>query len=307
MGDAPQQSELHKIDREYQRDVSIVNARPRVVSLALFLWLLLDVGLIVFFFLTVVLYLVSGSFRDQRLVGTLDNNVAALHRTAAARVADPLLVGDPRVLTHDVGAYDVYVTLENPNTEWYATFTYQLSDDVMTEPVTSFIMPGEEKYLLALNVQMESRPSGVTVAVDDVTWHRVDRHDVPNTAEFLVEHENFVITDSTYDDSITIDQTKVGDATFILTNNTPYSYYNPNFVILLKQGGSVIAVNQVTVPQFVAGETRSVAVRWFGDAPSTGTVEVIPAIHYFDDDEYAAPEGEVGADIRDTADEKRRR
>lgn len=305
MGDVPQQSELHKIDREYQRDMTIVTARPKVVNFALFLWLLLDVGLIVFFLLSVVLYLVSGSFSDQRLVGTLDDNVEALHSAAAARLADPLLVGDPHVLTHDVAVYDVYAILENPNTEWYATFTYQFSDDVMTEPVAAFIMPGEEKYLLALNVAMEKKPSGVTVAVDDVTWHRVDRHAVANTAEFLVEHENFVVTDSAYDDSVTIDKTKVGDATFTLTNNTPYNYYNPSFIILLKQGGSVIAVNQVSVPQFTAGEVRSMTVRWFGDAPSAGSVEVIPAINYFDEDEYAAPEGDVGEDIRDTTDRRR--
>lgn len=306
MGDAPQQSELHKIDREYQRDVTIVNARPRVVNFALFLWLLLDIGLIIFFLLSVVLYVVSGSFSDQRLMGTLDDNVAALHRSAAARVADPLLIGDPRVLTHEVGAYDVYAILENPNAEWYATFTYQFSDNVMAEPVEAFIMPGEEKYLLALNVQMENKPSGVTVAIEDVTWHRVDRHEVANTEEFLVEHANFLVADSTYDDSIVIDTTKVGDATFTLTNDTPYTYYNPNFVLLLKQGGSVIAVNQVAVPQFVAGEARTVTVHWFGDAPGTGSVEVIPAINYFDKDEYSAPTGDVGEDIRDTADDRRR-
>lgn len=299
MGDTPQQSELHKIDREYQRDMTIVSARPKVVNFALFLWLLLDVGLLVFFLFSVILYLVSGSFADQRLVATLDNNVDALHSAAAARVADPLLVGDPHVLTHDVGAYYVYTVLENPNAEWYATFTYQFSDDVMTEPAAAFIMPGEEKYLLALGVALENKPSGVTVAVEDVVWHRVDRHDVPNTAEFLVEHANFVVTDSTYDDRITIDTTKVGDATFMLTNNTPYTYYNPSFVVLLQQGNSVLAVNQVSVPQFAAGEARAMTVRWFGNAPSSGTVEVIPAINYFDDEEYAAPTGEAGTDIRD--------
>ncbi len=299
MGDVPQHAELQKIEREFQRDVTITTARPKVVHFGLFVWLLVDVALVVFFFVTVVLYLVSGAFADQRLMATLDNNVAALHDAARARSADPLLVGDARVLTNDVGAYDVFAVVENPNTEWYATFTYQFGDDVMAAPVSATVMPGEEKYILALNVVRGNKPSGVSVLVEDVVWHRVDRHAVANTAEFLVDHSNFVVSEDVYDDSITINKTKVGDSTFTLTNNTPYSYYNPSFIVLLNHGGGVIAVNQVAVPQFLAGESRTVTVHWFGNAPGAGTVEVLPIINYFDEDEYAEPEGDVGTDIRD--------
>lgn len=305
MGEIPNQSELHKIEREYQRDVVITNARPKLVSFGLFVWLLVDSALVVFFLVTVVMYLVSGSFTDQRLVATLDNNVASLHGAAVARAADPLLVGDARVLTHDTGVYDVYAVVENPNTDWYATFSYAFSDDVSAEPATGFVMPGEKKHVLALGVELAAKPSGVNVEVTDVVWHRVDRHAVPNTEEFLVDHGNFVVTDERYDDSITIDQTKVGDATFTLTNNTAYSYYNPIFVVLLEHGGSVIAVNQVTVPRFMAGESREVTVRWFGQAPGAGTVTVVPAINYFDDEAYASPTGDAATDVRDEATKRR--
>lgn len=309
MGDAPTSAptptEIHKIDQEYRRDIAITTARPRIVQLGLLAWLLFDVALLVFFFYSVLLYLVSGSFSDQRLLGTLDNNIASLHESAAARVADPLLVGDARVLTRETGSYDVYAVLENPNAEWYATFTYAFSDSVSAAPVASAIMPGEEKYLLALNVASATKPSGVTVTVDDVVWHRVDRHAVANTAEFLVEHANFTVSESTYDDSLAFDSTKVGVSTFTITNNTPYGYYSPSFVVLLKNNGAVVAINQISVAQFTAGSTREVSVRWFGDVPGTGSVEVIPAINYFDESEYADPEGEVGSDIRDTTDRRR--
>lgn len=309
MGDAQKpasrQAEVQQIEREYQRDVTITKARPLIANAAVLFWLLLDVGLVLFFLLTVVMYIVSGSFADQRLLGTLDNNVASLHESAAARAADPLLVGDPRVLTRDTGSYDVYAVIENPNTEWYATFTYTFSDGISAEPMKGAIMPSAQQYVLALNVELASRPSGATVSVDDVVWHRVDRHDVENTAEYLVDHSNFTVSDSAYDDSITIDSTKVGVSTFTITNNTPYSYYNPTFIVLLKQSGSVVGVNTVTVPQFASGTAREVDTRWFGSVPSTGSVEVLPSINYFDEDEYADPEGEAGTDLRDAADDRR--
>lgn len=303
---APQVAEVHKIEREYRRDITITTARPLIVRVGLLLWLLIDVGLVIFFLVSVILYLVAGSFREERLLGTLDNNIAALRETSAARAADPLLVGDPHVLTRDIGSYDVYAVIENPNTEWYATFTYAFSSDVSAEPIAASIMPGEEKYLLALNIALAQRPSGVTVAVNDVVWHRVDRHLVPNTAEFLVLHSNFVVSDSAYDDTIVIDGTNIGVSTFTIANVTPYTYYNPTFVVALTHGSVVVGVNIVTVPQFIAGSTREVSVRWFGSAPGAGSVEVIPSINYFDEDEYADPDGAAGTDIRDETDDRRR-
>ena len=91
MGDVPQHEELQKIEREFQRDVTITAARPKVVHFGLFVWLLVDVALVVFFFVSVVLYLVSGAFADQRLMATLDNNVAALHDAKGHEVQIPCL------------------------------------------------------------------------------------------------------------------------------------------------------------------------------------------------------------------------
>ncbi len=293
--------EFHEIEKDFKRELAITAARPRLARFGLLVWLLVDVGLMIFFFATVVLYLVNGTFGEQRVIATLGNNVAALHDAAAARAAEPLLVGDAKVLTRDVGSYDFYATLENPNSEWYATFSYTF--DGVT-PMTASIMPSEQRYVFALNVQADARPSA-TIDVRDVVWHRVDRHAIPNTAEFLVAHNNFVVENATYADTITIDSQHVGDASFTIDNATSYSFYNPTFFVVLERAGGIVGINQLTIPQFLAGERRDVSVHWFGQIPTTGSVVIIPVIDYFDTNSYMDPQGEMGADVRDTSEKRR--
>lgn len=61
----------------------------------------------------------------------------------------------------------------------------------------------------------------------------------------------------------------------------------------------ISGINQVVVPQFVASQTREVEVHWFGAVPTSGSLELIPVINYFDKSAYSAPSGADGTDRRD--------
>lgn len=295
--------EMQKIEQDYRRNVAIVEARPKLEQVAIFAWLLLDVALIVYFFFTVVLYLVSGAFAETRSVASIGANAGVSHDAAASRVAQPLLTGDAAVLTRDTGAYDIYATVENVNTDWYAEVTYAFQDgDAVTDEASAVILPGETHYLTSLNYAAATRPSGMELVVKDVHWVRVDRHVIEDVAAFLVDHGN-IVADSTYAADVTYENDVVGRSELTLTNATPYAYYAPEFVVLLKRGGTIVGINTVTVPRFEAGSTRDVDVHWFGSIPTSSTVEVIPAINYFDEDAYMDPQGEPAADRRDAGEE----
>lgn len=288
------------IEREYARHVRMVDARPRLEAAGLFLWALVDVALIVFFIITVVFYVVSGSFADERSVATVATNAGVAHETALARAAEPMVVEDARVLARDTDSYDLYSIIENPNDEWYATFDYYFDTGSQTTPVAQgSLMPGETRYLLGLDVDADSRPAGAEVMIEDVVWERVDRHAIENTAEFLLNHNDFTVSDSAYAVDVALSEDSVGRSTFTITNETAYSYVNPTFTVLLKKSGVLVAINQVSLSQFVTGESRPISVHWFGTVPTNATVEVLPTINYFDEDEYMSPPGEISEDIRD--------
>lgn len=306
MQDEKIQPQYQAIERDYQRNVRVVSLRPRLLSAALFVWALIDVALLVFFIVTVVLYVVSGSFADERLVAGVARNTGALHKVALTRVAEPMVVEDVRILARDTGSYDLYSVVENTNSEWYVTFDYFFTAGSITTSVArGALMPGQSSYLLGLDVDAGSRPSGAEITLQDIVWERVDRHAVANTAEFLVQHEDFQVTEGTYATDVELTEDTVGRSLFTIKNNTAYSYISPTFLVLLKRAGVVVAVNQVLVSEFLTGESRDISVHWFGAVPTSATVEVIPTINYFDENIYMTPPGELGEDMRDSFDDRR--
>ncbi len=288
------------VDRNYQRDLRVVGWRPKLLRAGVIAWAILDIALVGFFVVSIVVYVVSGSFQDVRDVATIARNVGVAHMVSLTRAAEPMLLGDARVLTRDQGSYDMYAVVENPNAEWYATFDYYfIAGSLTTTTTQASLMPSESRYVLGLKVAAATRPSGAELVVENVVWQRVDRHEVLDTEEFLSDHEGFTVLSSEYAPDVIFEKDTVGRSTFTIKNDTAYSYFTPTFAVLLKRGGVVVAVNQVTLSQFASGETREVIVHWFGDVPASGLVEILPQLNYFDRSVYMAPEGELGDDIRD--------
>lgn len=288
------------VDRNYQRDIRVVGWRPRVLHAVVVVWAVIDVLLVGFFIVSIVSYIVSGSFQDVRDMATIARNVGVAHEVSLGRAAQPMLLGDVRVLTRDTDSYDMYATIENGNDEWYATFDYYFTNGKLTTATSqATVLPSETRYVLGLKIASDIRPAGMTLEVENVVWRRVDRHSIPSTQEFLDDHSGFTIVSSAYAPDVVFENDTVGRSTFVMKNNTAYSYAAPTFNVLLKRGGVIVGVNQVSLTDFVSGETREVVVHWFGDIPASGVVEVIPVIDYFDDSLYTDPAGELGSDIRD--------
>ena len=303
----PINPEMRAIEQMHRRESMIVNARPFLARVFLGTWVAVDAVFLAVFAVVVVGYVVQGSFAELRQAGRLDDNLAAMRAASLERQAHDLEVGAPRVLASTSGAYDVYAIVENPNTEWYATFSYAFAWSDETSAVTDgFVMPGETKFLLALNVASGNKPSSPDITIADVAWHRVNRHDVADTAAWLVDHGNFLVTQTSHDADIELAEDRVARSLFTVENATPYSYWEPTFTVVLTRGGSVVGVHQATVSRFAGGDIRDVEVHWSGEIIPSGTLEVYPNINYFSENAYMTPSGEQATDVRDIFERRRR-
>lgn len=228
--------ELQQIERDYQRDVTVLSARPKILQAGLLLWTLVDVALIIFFIVNVIVYIVSGSFTEQREIASIAANAGVANTIAQARMPESLVVDEVKILSRGDATYDLYATVENPNDDWIATLTYvvEYGQDAPKEK-EAVILPMQEQYLLELNAEASSRPSGAELVVKDVTWERVDRHEVTDIPEFLTEHANFVVQSAEYAADVTVEQESIARSMFTVKNATPYTYYEPTFVVLLKK------------------------------------------------------------------------
>lgn len=288
------------VEKQHRRETMVLNARPLLAQVILGIWVAIDVVLLVFFCWQIIGYLVSGSFVELREIGALGDNVGVLHESVANDSAHDLLVKNAKTLRASSSATDFYASLENPNADWYATFTYRFTwSGAATDAYRGFVMPSESKYLLALNVKSDARPSSAEIELSDVVWHHVNRHEVANIDSWLEDHQNFVVTNSVYAADVALESGSVARSTFTLANDTPYSYWNPIFAVLLERNGVVVGINQATVERFASGETRDVDVHWSGDIPASGTNLVLANVNFFDASAYMMPGGVQGTDWRD--------
>ena len=291
--------QFQAIDREHQREMAIVNARPLLQRVLFGAAVVIDVALLIFFALTIIAYLVYGSFVELRAAATLGDNGSAMHAIVDSTKAKDLIIGSPKSFSTTDGHRDLVVDVENPNDEWYATFTYTFSWSGGSEKKEGFIMPGEKKYLLALNVESTSLNSGLNLEMSDFSWHFIDRHVIPDPKHWLDEMDAIDVINPTYAGDLALGEAKIGRSTFTLKNNTGSSFWSPTFTVLLMRNGVLDGVHQATVPQFTHGESRDVEVRWYGNVPASGQIMVVPNINFFDPASYVAPQGGQASDVRD--------
>lgn len=292
--------ELRQVERDYKREVALTTGVPMAKKIALVVWTIFDIALIFLFLFVVVGYLVLGQFTDRAEVSSMANNISSVRLFSVENSASSLLIGDTSVIPLGSGKFDFVSTVQNSNEDWYAEFDYYFSSGSQsTEVIHGYVMPLQLTPVVALRQSVDSI-AGAEVVIDDLVWHRVDPHTVSDIDIWLKDHNSFTISNAEYTKDIEIDNTDIPRTSFTVTNDSAYNYWSAVFYVVLDRNGSIVGVNQVTVPGFEVGETRQVNVNWFGEIVSSADVSIYPYINYFDEDVYMdQPSAETDIDRRD--------
>lgn len=286
--------EFLKIDKEHDRQVAMISAKPKLKRLGIGLWMLIDGALIVFVLLYLVSYVFGGFFSERRQVAKVGNNIESTRAISVARSAVPLAPDSVRVIQSDTGKYDFYVILENPNMDWRAEFDYFFSSSAGdSSRFSGFVLPGQEKLMVAFSEEFERRPNDSDLVLENIVWSRVDGHEINDVSAWLDEHNNFIIEDAVFSTELELEDSNIARSSFTIENMTPYSYWFPEFIVTLERNNTIQALNTITIAGLESGEKREIDINWFGIVPSSGTVRVTPNINYFDKDVYMAPPGEL--------------
>jgi hypothetical protein len=273
--------------------VTILETAPKIKQWGIILWGMVDAILLIVFVVTVPVYIISGSFADSRQAASILANSANNHALVLAQAAESLEVGNAKALAGDTGTTDFLADATNPNVGWHATFSYSFSyEGGETEPALGFLNPGESRPLTVLHVKTDGQARNPQIVLRDIVWHRVNKHLIADTDVFLTNHNEFPISDIVSAADIVIGKSTVARTDFTVKNLSAYSYWEPKFLILLVRGGNPVAIQEATVSSFMAGESRSISVRWFQSVPAGASVKIVPVINYFDDSVYMNPLGE---------------
>jgi len=222
-----------------------------------------------------------------------------LHAYTAANAADDLEAGEPSVFSIGDNRFDLYTTIRNPNSDWWAEVMYYfVTAEGDSEVREGFILPNEEKPFVEIAFEAETPFFDAEIIVSEVMWHRVDHHAISDYDTWLADRISFEVEGAAFTKETNFEDEVYGQTAFSVTNDSAFSYYDPKLFILLKKGSSVSGVNRTTLSEINSGEEVEVSVNWFGTLPSVTSVEVLAEINVFDIDSYKPLDGETTRDTR---------
>ena len=297
---------LLEAEKEFQKRYRLsswwIGHRDALKKILLVLFACADAAIVAFVGWTFVdAYLVSYADEQRATLELAAYGQSDLRAYSSATAAKDLSPGSAAALSSTEGKYDLYSVLTNPNDDWWAEFEYAFSSSAgETSFARGFVLPGEEKPIVSYAFASATMPKSIKVVLSDVVWHRVDHHETGDYDRWIADRVNFVVENAVFE-RVDVDGKTVGRASFKVTNDSAYAYYEPSFTVTLLHGSSVVGVIGTSLSDIGAGETRDVVVNWTGPIPSNvGKVAVKVSVNPFDASAYKPLEGETAGDARST-------
>jgi hypothetical protein len=286
--------------KQYRRTLWWVENRGRLGKISVLSLIIFDVCLVLFVSWSMLdAFVLSASPERRAVIDSVLLNQEDLRAYSVARSASPLSAPNTQVFVSKENTYDFYAVLQNENKDWWAEYDYQFVFDTGTTEVRrGFILPESAKPVTELAFVSTTGMTNPRFQFLDVSWHRIDRHAIPDYVKWSQDRLGLEIQNPTITQDTTIDPGGLFRTAFTIRNGTAYSYYNPTFHLLLKRGSSVVAVNKTTLQSLVPGESQEIVVNWFGTVPSADQVEIIPDLNLFDPTLYKPLVGSATIDTR---------
>ncbi len=205
------------------------------------------------------------------------------------KITDDMTVSKVRILKSSQN-YDLAVKLGNPNEKFMANFEYcfkQQEEKVSCD--SGFILPNEEKYILALNKELPSAASDIQFVIEDLFWQRINTHQIPDWNQFRSERFNFLVENlhfASASESGLSERLSLNALEFNISNKSPYNYYEVPLSILLYNGAELVGVNRYITQDFLAGEKLDIRIAWSENLPIISRAEVVPEINILDSTIY---------------------
>ncbi len=293
-----QAPDIGAVEKRYKWSLLWIKVREPLRKSGLVIWAVVDVLLILFVLWTMIdTYLISYE-GERALFAGMALNQSNRHQVVLSTVPEALKLSDADVFALGDGRFDFYAQVENKNENYWIEFDYyfEYSGELVTESRSGYVYPLSSKPLIDLAVELNTNPQTTQVVIENVEWHFVDPHLIPDFAAFLEDRLDFEIVETDYVPSLDFD-TVVARSSFTVENQTAYGYWEPVFYVLLYRGTSVAGVTQAIIPEFAPGDERTVEQNWFGTLPAVTKVEVIPEVDLLDTDSYLPLEGDIQEDL----------
>lgn len=243
-------------------------------------------------------YLAKGMEEDDLIYRELANSGRINHDYIVQSSPQSLSFGAVKTVSSAANSFDFIVEAKNLNQRHWGEFEYYfLVDGVKTDSDSSFVLPGETKYLLIPAQRLNHPPGSIRVAVDKINWRRIDVRRIPDWQEFSDEHLAVTIAKDKYissRESGLSERINISQVEFEATNNSPYNYLQAAFYVLLYNRSNLVAVNRYSLNGFMSGRPYFIRVSMPEAVGRVDRVEIKPEIAIMNENNYLKFEGGIG-------------
>ncbi len=173
----------------------------------------------------------------------------------------PLEVEVMSVVAVPVGQnYDLVAQVKNPNLQYALSkfdYTFTVKGQVKVSG-SSFILPREEKFILATNITLDEIPSSALgLSVANTSWYRIK-----NLKEITLP--DFTVANQKIEDLFTLTDGRVTGTrlTFDLTNYSLYGFWDIRVISVLTSGNQIRAVAARELKSLDVNTTVSLQFDW---------------------------------------------
>ncbi|MFA5076693.1 MAG: hypothetical protein WC480_04760 [Patescibacteria group bacterium] len=191
--------------------------------------------------------------------------------------------------------YDFMARVTNPNPNWDVVsikYVFNFAGREEDKDKETFILPGDEKYLVDLGVYSQRAPANLSLKIEEVRWQRVHQYQ-----ELKDQVLNFTIFDVRFvpPKELPGGRVPVAQTQFSVKNRSAYNFWEVGYYIILWRGPKIVGVNYVLINEDFSSQTvKNLEVNWYQRLSSVDKVEVIPEINVLDPDAYRQERAGVG-------------
>lgn len=167
------------------------------------------------------------------------------------------------------GKYDFLARVKNLNINWVMTkIKYRF---IYTGGVTSvrenFLLPGQEKYLFAFLENISGAVGEPHLEIMEISWWRVSQTEANKIIAIL--------NDLTFAEEKFQSVAQNSIISFKAKNNTPYSFWETGYQVVLYDGSRPMAINYLLTTNFKSATEQELQATWFSTLPSPSRIEII--------------------------------
>lgn len=201
------------------------------------------------------------------------------------RVLEPDILSQT-VVSLGEGKYDLIARAENANEVWsipYLEYRFVWSGGE-TEFEKGYMMPGERKFFLGLNVESETAPSDAALELRNVKYLRITaKRALPPGSELGLTGEEARFVPAGTGGLEAGKASASSTVHFNAVNYTPYNLWSVTYKTLLYQGNRIVGASSIPVRQLLSGESRLVEMNWVQNFPQITGIAIEPEVNWLDE------------------------